>query len=46
MQNRQQSIAPPTLGSQRKVVNAQKVATISQNYSEKSMLLSSDDECQ
>lgn len=47
-----------TLGNQRKVmvgsggetvaaaVVGQKVATISQNYNEKSMLLSSDDECQ
>lgn len=36
---------PPTLGSQRKF-NAQKVSTISQNYNEKTMLLSSDDEYQ
>lgn len=41
-----------TLGNQRKVMvgsggeTGQKVATISQNYNEKSMLLSSDDECQ
>lgn len=43
-----------TLGNQRKVMVGgaeqgqvgQKVATISQNYNEKSMLLSSDDECQ
>lgn len=33
---------PPTLGSTRKF--SQKVATISQNYNEKSMLLSSDEE--
>lgn len=44
-------IAPPTLGSQRKFMvggggGSQKVATISQNYNEKTMLLSSDDECQ
>lgn len=43
-------IAPPTLGSQRKfmpgAVVSQKVATISQNYNEKTMLLSSDDEYQ
>lgn len=44
-QNRQGPIAPPTLGSQRKMA-AQKVATISQNYNEKSMLLSSDEEYQ
>jgi hypothetical protein len=37
---------PPTLGSQRKFINAQKVSTISQNYNEKTMLLSSDDEYQ
>lgn len=36
--------APPTLGSSRKF--SQKVATISQNYNEKSMLLSSDEEYQ
>lgn len=36
--------APPTLGSQRKF--SQKVSTISQNYNEKSMLLSSDEEYQ
>lgn len=35
---------PPTLGSTRKF--SQKVATISQNYNEKSMLLSSDEEYQ
>lgn len=40
-----------TLGNQRKVMvggeqQGAKVATISQNYNEKSMLLSSDDECQ
>lgn len=39
-----------TLGNQRKVMvgsnGEQKVATISQNYTEKSMLLSSDEECQ
>lgn len=34
---------PPTLGSTRKF-STQKVATISQNYNEKSMLLSSDEE--
>lgn len=44
-------IAPPTLGSQRKFMpggggGSQKVATISQNYNEKTMLLSSDDEYQ
>uniref|UniRef100_A0A182XP52 Transmembrane protein 184B n=1 Tax=Anopheles quadriannulatus TaxID=34691 RepID=A0A182XP52_ANOQN len=44
-------IAPPTLGSQRKFmpgasVVPQKVSTISQNYNEKTMLLSSDDEYQ
>ncbi|XP_055632142.1 transmembrane protein 184B isoform X1 [Toxorhynchites rutilus septentrionalis] len=43
-------IAPPTLGSQRKFMpgggTGQKVATISQNYNEKTMLLSSDDEYQ
>uniref|UniRef100_A0A182NM70 Transmembrane protein 184B n=1 Tax=Anopheles dirus TaxID=7168 RepID=A0A182NM70_9DIPT len=44
-------IAPPTLGSQRKFmpgagVISQKVSTISQNYNEKTMLLSSDDEYQ
>ncbi|XP_063702651.1 transmembrane protein 184B isoform X2 [Culicoides brevitarsis] len=40
-------IAPPTLGSQRKFMpGAQKVSTISQNYNEKTMLLSSDDEYQ
>lgn len=35
---------PPTLGSTRKF--SQKVSTISQNYNEKSMLLSSDEEYQ
>ncbi|XP_058465929.1 transmembrane protein 184B isoform X1 [Malaya genurostris] len=43
-------IAPPTLGSQRKFMPVggapQKVSTISQNYNEKTMLLSSDDEYQ
>lgn len=46
--------ANKTLGNQRKVMVSggggeqagPKVATISQNYNEKSMLLSSDDECQ
>ncbi|KAG5677183.1 hypothetical protein PVAND_006964 [Polypedilum vanderplanki] len=38
------NIAPPTLGSSRKF--SQKVSTISQNYNEKSMLLSSDEEYQ
>lgn len=45
------STANKTLGNQRKLMvgagGEQKVvATISQNYNEKSMLLSSDDECQ
>lgn len=36
-----------TLGNQRKFMpGSQRVATISQNYNEKTMLLSSDDECQ
>jgi hypothetical protein len=40
-------ILPPTLGSQRKFMpGTQKVSTISSNYNEKSMLLSSDDEYQ
>ena len=38
------TVAPQTLGSIRKF--SQKVATISQNYNEKSMLLSSDEEYQ
>ena len=42
-QNRPSNVAP-TLGSSRKF--SQKVATISQNYNEKSMLLSSDEEYQ
>lgn len=46
-QAQQGYIAPPTLGSQRKFMpGAQKVSTISQNYNEKTMLLSSDDEYQ
>lgn len=46
-QSHQGYIAPPTLGSQRKFMpGAQKVSTISQNYNEKTMLLSSDDEYQ
>jgi len=44
-QSKSSSIAqPPTLGSTRKF--SQKVSTISQNYNEKSMLLSSDEEYQ
>lgn len=40
-------IASKTLGNQRKFMPCgQRVATISQNYNEKSMLLSSDDEYQ
>lgn len=39
------SSQPPTLGSTRKFSQT-KVATISQNYNEKSMLLSSDEEYQ
>lgn len=46
-------VAPKTLGNQRKFMpggkekdGSQKVATISQNYNEKTMLLSSDDEYQ
>lgn len=43
-------VAPKTLGNQRKFQPGgnvgQKVATISQNYNEKTMLLSSDDEYQ
>lgn len=40
-------IASKTLGNQRKFMpGGQRVATISQNYNEKSMLLSSDDEYQ
>lgn len=45
-------VAPRTLGNQRKFQpggnggGGQKVATISQNYNEKTMLLSSDDEYQ
>lgn len=40
-------IAPRTLGNQRKFMpGSQRVATISQNYNEKTMLLSSDDEYQ
>lgn len=42
-QNKQPA-QPPTLGSSRKF--SQKVSTISQNYNEKSMLLSSDEEYQ
>lgn len=40
----QQTIQAPTLGSSKKF--SQKVSTISQNYNEKSMLLSSDEEYQ
>lgn len=41
------SMASKTLGNQRKFMpGGQRVATISQNYNEKSMLLSSDDEYQ
>lgn len=40
-------IASKTLGNQRKFMpGGQRVATISQNYNEKTMLLSSDDEYQ
>lgn len=40
-------MASKTLGNQRKFMpGGQRVATISQNYNEKSMLLSSDDEYQ
>lgn len=44
-------VAPRTLGNQRKFMPASdggqnRVATISQNYNEKTMLLSSDDEYQ
>lgn len=43
-------VAPRTLGNTRKFQTGgnggQKVATISQNYNEKTMLLSSDDEYQ
>lgn len=40
-------IAPKTLGNQRKFMpGSQRVATISHNYNEKTMLLSSDDEYQ
>ncbi|XP_034111723.1 transmembrane protein 184B isoform X1 [Drosophila albomicans] len=40
-------VAPKTLGNQRKFLpGGQRVATISQNYNEKTMLLSSDDEYQ
>lgn len=39
-------VAPKTLGNQRKFTPGQRVATISQNYNEKTMLLSSDDEYQ
>lgn len=47
--NSQQPTEQPskTLGNQRKFMpGSQRVATISQNYNEKTMLLSSDDECQ
>jgi hypothetical protein len=45
--NETTGIMPPTLGSQRKFIpGTQKVSTISSNYNEKSMLLSSDDEYQ
>ncbi|XP_068143227.1 transmembrane protein 184B isoform X1 [Drosophila tropicalis] len=41
------AVAPKTLGNQRKFMpGGQRVATISQNYNEKTMLLSSDDEYQ
>lgn len=44
-------VAPKTLGNQRKFMpgsqsQSNKVSTISQNYNEKTMLLSSDDEYQ
>lgn len=40
-------VASKTLGNQRKFMpGSQRVATISQNYNEKTMLLSSDDEYQ
>lgn len=43
-------VAPKTLGNQRKFVQgnqgSSRVSTISQNYNEKTMLLSSDDEYQ
>lgn len=40
-------MASKTLGNQRKFMpGGQRVATISQNYNEKTMLLSSDDEYQ
>lgn len=41
-------VAPKTLGNQRKFMpgSQNRVATISQNYNEKTMLLSSDDEYQ
>lgn len=43
-------IAPKTLGNQRKIMTgsqgSSRVSTISQNYNEKTMLLSSDDEYQ
>lgn len=43
-------VAPKTLGNQRKFMpgsqGSNRVATISQNYNEKTMLLSSDDEYQ
>lgn len=40
-------VASKTLGNQRKFIpGGQRVATISQNYNEKTMLLSSDDEYQ
>lgn len=40
-------VASKTLGNQRKFTQSgQRVATISQNYNEKTMLLSSDDEYQ
>ena len=40
------TMSSKTLGNQRKFVPGQRVATISQNYNEKTMLLSSDDEYQ
>lgn len=43
-------VAPKTLGNQRKFIQgnqgSSRVSTISQNYNEKTMLLSSDDEYQ
>lgn len=43
-------VAPKTLGNQRKFMpgsqGSSRVSTICQNYNEKTMLLSSDDECQ